>query len=80
LATRVSETPLEDALELATEIAAKNPHAVRGAKRLLNQSGLVGVAEQFAAERETITSLIGRPNQVEAVTAYFEKRDPVFTD
>jgi enoyl-CoA hydratase/carnithine racemase len=80
LATRVSETPLEDALALAAEIAAKNPHAVRGVKRLLNQSGLVSVAEQFAAERETITSLIGRPNQVEAVTAYFEKRDPVFSD
>jgi enoyl-CoA hydratase/carnithine racemase len=80
LATRVSETPLEDALALAAEIAAKNPHAVRGAKKLLNQSGLVSVAEQFAAERVTITSLIGSPNQVEAVTAYFEKRDPAFRD
>lgn len=80
LATRVSETPLEDALALAAEIAAKNPHAVRSAKKLLNQSGLVSVADQFAAERTTISSLIGSPNQVEAVTAYFEKRDPVFTD
>ena len=25
-------------------------------------------------------SLIGSPNHVEAVTAYFEKRDPVFPD
>ena len=80
LATRVSETPLEDALALAAEIASKNPHAVRGAKRLLNQSGLVSVAEQFGAERTTITSLIGTPNQTEAVQAYFEKRPPVFAD
>jgi enoyl-CoA hydratase/carnithine racemase len=80
LATRVSQTPREDALALATEIAAKNPHAVRGAKRLLNQSGLVSVADQFASERSTITSLIGTPNQAEAVKAYFEKRDPVFED
>lgn len=80
LATRLSETPLEDALALAAEIAAKNPHAVRGAKKLLNQSGLVSVADQFAAERATITSLIGSPNQVEAVTAYFEKREPDFRD
>lgn len=80
LATRVSATPLDDARALAAEIASKNPHAVRGAKRLLNQSGLVSVADQFAAERETITSLIGTPNQVEAVTAYFEKRPPQFTD
>jgi enoyl-CoA hydratase/carnithine racemase len=80
LATRVTETPLADALELAKELAGKSPAALRGAKRLLNQSGAVSVAEQFAAERETIGSLIGSPNQVEAVMAYFEKREPVFQD
>jgi enoyl-CoA hydratase/carnithine racemase len=79
LATRVTETPLEDALELARELAGKSPDALRGAKRLLNQSGSVSPADQFRAERETIGSLIGSPNQVEAVTAYFEKRDPVFS-
>ena len=80
LATHCSASPLEDALQLGHEIAGKSPHAVRGAKRLLNQSGAVPVADQFAAERETIGSLIGSPNQVEAVKAYFEKRDPVFSD
>ncbi len=80
LATRVTAAPLEDALELAQEIAAKSPQAIRGAKRLLNQAGAVGVAEQFTAERETIRGLIGSPNQVEAVQAYFDKRDPVFAD
>ena len=34
----------------------------------------------MADERKTIGSLIGSKNQVEAVTAYFEKRAPVFTD
>ena len=34
LATRTSETPLEDALALAREIAGKSPHAIRGVKRL----------------------------------------------
>jgi enoyl-CoA hydratase/carnithine racemase len=80
LATRVSDTPLEDALALAREIASKSPTAVRGAKKLLNASPYRGVAEQFADERSTIGSLIGQPNQVEAVMAYFEKRDPKFTD
>ena len=80
LATRVTDTPLQDALDLAREIAGKSPHAIRGAKRLLNQSGTVSIADQFAAERQTIGSLIGSPNQVEAVMAYFEKRDPVFQD
>jgi enoyl-CoA hydratase/carnithine racemase len=80
LATRVSDDPRAEALALAREIAAKSPHAVRGAKRLLNESVGRPVAEQFVDERATIGSLIGSPNQVEAVTAYFEKRDPDFAD
>lgn len=80
LATRLSPDPRADALALAREIAGKSPDAVRGAKRLLDQSGQVPLADQYASERSTIASLIGRPNQVEAVTAYFEKRPPTFTD
>jgi enoyl-CoA hydratase/carnithine racemase len=80
LATRLSEHPLEDALALAREIAAKNPHAVRGAKRLLNQAARAALADQFADERATIGALIGSPNQVEAVSAFFDKREPNFAD
>jgi enoyl-CoA hydratase/carnithine racemase len=80
LATRVSETPLDDALALARELAGKSPAALRGAKRLLNASGTRSAAEQLAAERDEIGQLIGSPNQVEAVSAYFEKREPVFRD
>jgi enoyl-CoA hydratase/carnithine racemase len=80
LATRLSDDPLADALALAREIAAKSPQAIKGAKRLFDQSGRVPLAQQYADERTTIASVIGRPNQVEAVTAYFEKRDPVFHD
>ena len=80
LATRLSDDPLADAQALAAELAAKSPHAIRGAKQLFEQSGRVPLAEQYALERSTIGSLIGRPNQVEAVTAFFEKRPPVFAD
>ena len=80
LATKVSDSPLDDAFELAREIASKSPTAIRGAKRLIDASLARTAAEQFADERSTIGSLIGRPNQVEAVTAYFEKRDPVFSE
>jgi enoyl-CoA hydratase/carnithine racemase len=80
LATRSSDTPLEDAQALAREIATKNPHAIRGIKRLVEQSGRVPLAQQYADEREVIGSLVSTPNQVEAVTAYFEKRDPTFAD
>ena len=78
LATRLSETPLQDALAMAAEIANRSPRAVRGSKELLNRIGNSGAAEQFAEERRVIHSLIGGPEQVEAVTANFENRAPVF--
>jgi enoyl-CoA hydratase/carnithine racemase len=80
LATRPSDTPLEDAVALAHEIATKNPEAIRGIKRLVEQSGRVPLAQQYADEREVIGSLVSSPNQVEAVAAFFEKRDPTFAD
>jgi enoyl-CoA hydratase/carnithine racemase len=80
LATRSSATPLDDAMALAREIATKNPHAIRGIKRLIDQSGRVPLAQQYADEREVIGSLVSTPNQVEAVAAFFEKRDPTFAD
>ncbi len=80
LATRSSATPRDDALALAAEIAQRNPHAIRGIMRLIDQSGTVELARQYADERHVIASLIGSPNQVEAVAAYFEKRSPSFAD
>ncbi len=79
LATRVADDPLAAATDLAMEIAAKSPESVRAAKRLLNVSGSVPMADQFARERAEIGQLIGTPNQFEAVMAGFEKREPRFT-
>lgn len=80
LCTHLSEDPRADAMALAREIATRSPHAIRAAKRLLNQAPKLSVAEGFAAERREIAALIGSPNQVEQVTAFFEERDPVFVD
>lgn len=80
LATHVTESPLDDAMALAAEIAGRSPEAVRGTKALFNRLANDGAAEQFAEERRVIGSLIGSPNQVETVTANFEKRAPVYTD
>jgi enoyl-CoA hydratase/carnithine racemase len=80
LATRTADDPRAAALELARELAGKSPHAIRAAKRLLDASASSSVADQYAAERAEIGALIGTPNQVEAVTAFFEKRPPTFAD
>jgi enoyl-CoA hydratase/carnithine racemase len=80
LATRADEDPRAAALAMAEEIAGRSPDAVRAAKRLLDLAGRTDLASGFAAEQDEIRALIGSPNQVEAVTARFEKRDPVFRE
>jgi enoyl-CoA hydratase/carnithine racemase len=80
LCTRTDRDPRAAALALAAEIAGRSPHAVRAAKRLLDLAGRVDLEAGFAAEQKEIGDLIGSPNQVEAVTARFEKRAPSFED
>lgn len=80
LATRLSADPHADAMELAQDIAAKSPHAVQAGKRLANLAGQRNDVEGFAAERAEIGALVGSPNQVEAIMAFFEKRSPSFTN
>jgi enoyl-CoA hydratase/carnithine racemase len=80
LVTRLSNDPVTDALAAAREIAGRSPDAVRGAKRLINRLSNADAAEHFAAEREIIFKLIGSPNQVEAITANFENRAPMFEE
>lgn len=82
LATRVADDPRAEAAALAREIAARSPVAIRHAKRLLERSIEPGrtPTDQFLDERSTMASLIGSPENVEAVTAYFDRRDPTFPD
>ena len=78
LATRVGDEPHAEALALAAELAGNSPDALRGAKALLGASLGRSAAEQFLAESETMGGLIGSPNQIEAATAWFEKRPARF--
>jgi enoyl-CoA hydratase/carnithine racemase len=80
LGTELSERPKEDALELARTIAARSPEAVRAAKALLNASALIPLQEGLANEFRTTAGLMGGKNQIEAVVAKLEKREPRFED
>ena len=79
-ATRLSETPLEDALDLAADIASRSPDAIQAAKRLYNDLADRDTAGALLAESETQDELIGRPNQMEAVIAGMENRPGKFKD
>ncbi len=78
--TRLDPEPHAAAMAVAREIAAKSPEAVRGAKRLYNQAVDQDAAALLRAESHEQKSLVGRPNQMEAVMANIEKRAPVFRD
>ncbi|MDB5484018.1 MAG: enoyl-CoA hydratase [Caulobacteraceae bacterium] len=79
-ATRVCADPRAEALAVAREIAGKNPHAIRAAKRLLNAAPVTDQGSGLLQETVEQIALIGSPNQVEAVMANMQKRDPAFTD
>jgi enoyl-CoA hydratase/carnithine racemase len=78
--TRVSDDPLAAARELAAEIAARSPDAVRGAKRLYDTAWNGATEETLALEAELQLGLIGSPNQLAAVTAGFTKEPAEFVD
>lgn len=80
LATHVADDPHAAAMELARLIATKSPDAIRAGKRLINGVATEDYDAQFEAERREIGALIGSPNQVESVQAFFEKRPPAYTD
>lgn len=80
LATETSDRPLEAAFALAKKIAERSPDAVRAAKKLLNQSGLIPLAEGLANEMAASGGLMGTRNQIEAVMSKLEKRTANFED
>jgi enoyl-CoA hydratase/carnithine racemase len=80
LATHLSNTPYEAAMELAREIAGISPDAIRAAKLLLNEAPLVSPAAGLQREEMLQRRLAGSPNQMEAVKANFEKRAARFSD
>jgi len=78
--TRLAEDPLAEAMALARTIAGRSPHAIRGAKRLLNMAHDADPREMLEAETEEQKKVIGKPNMMEAVAANMAKRPPVFAD
>jgi len=79
-ATHVSDDPHAKAMELARVIANKNPHAIRGAKRMCNALATASDAELLQMESDEQLKVIRTPNQMEAVMAEMQKRKPNFAD
>jgi enoyl-CoA hydratase/carnithine racemase len=78
--TRIADDPHAAAMELASTIAAKSPHAIRGAKRLCNMAHDADPRTMLEAETREQIAVIGKPNMMEQVAANMEKRAAVFAD
>lgn len=79
LITRVADDPVSAALDLAVSLAARSPEAIQASKRLVDD-GWTGSAETtLALEARLQAPIIGGINQIEAVTAGMQKRDPDFS-
>ncbi|MEN8161791.1 MAG: crotonase/enoyl-CoA hydratase family protein [Myxococcota bacterium] len=80
LVTRLADDPRAAALASAREIASKSPDAIAASKRLLEQAWHADPAAGLALEADLQRSIMGGPNQLEAVKAAFEKREAKFAD
>ena len=80
LATYVDEDPLARAMDLAQQIAARSPEAVRAAKRLWNESSNSSTEDALKLESELQAALITGTNHKEAVMANLAKEAPNFSD
>ncbi len=80
LATTTADDPRAAALDLAAQIAAGSPRAIRAAKRLFGLAQDAGSAEILLAESAEQEALLGGPDLTETVTAQAEGRAPRFTD
>ncbi len=79
-ATIVDPNPVARANAIAAEIANRNPHAQRAAKRLFGRYLEDSQDEVLMAESVEQQALIGSKNQIEAVMSQMEKRRGEFVD
>lgn len=80
LVTHVADEPQMQANDIASEIANRNPHAIRAAKRL--HAGMMDRDTNAILLEESIEqhAIVGSRNQMEAVAAGMAKRPPNFDD
>jgi enoyl-CoA hydratase/carnithine racemase len=69
---------MEVALEIASEIAAKSPLAVRAAKASFNITEDLALREGYRFEQSATVALSKTEDTREAQRAFAEKRKPLF--
>jgi enoyl-CoA hydratase/carnithine racemase len=71
---------LASAFELAELIAGKSPDGVQMGKRLIEQAWQLSAKDAMKLEAELQQQVLGKPNQMEAVMANMQNRNPKYTN
>src|SRR4051794_20840547 len=74
------EELMDAALDLAHRIAKMPVASLRASKEMVVASRIDAVRAARAREDQTFTKMIGQPANMEAITAFLEKRDPDFSN
>jgi enoyl-CoA hydratase len=74
-----SGSALSQARELAVQIAANGPMAVRASKYLVAHANEWTLKESFKNQREVVRTVMASDDAKEGATAFAEKRRPVWT-
>jgi enoyl-CoA hydratase/carnithine racemase len=80
LRTVPAEELMDAALDLARRIAKMPVASLSATKQMVVESRIDAVRAARAREDQTFTKMIGQPANLEAITAFLEKRDPDFTN
>ena len=78
LVTKISETPVDDAVAIAAKIATFSQPAVAMCKESVNAAYDLSLHEGVRLERRLFLSLFATEDQKEGMAAFKEKRDPSF--
>jgi enoyl-CoA hydratase/carnithine racemase len=70
---------MEETMAVATEIAAMPVSSLVATKRVMTGARVEAIGEARAREDAEFSVLVGGPANIEALTAFMEKRDPDFT-
>jgi enoyl-CoA hydratase/carnithine racemase len=81
LVTRVvpDDALIATATETAEKLAAKPPVALQACKRLMKRFARERIVEAIKAENEEFAARVRSPEAKEALTAFVNKRRPIFT-
>ncbi len=80
LVTAVHDDPLQAARDTARLIAGRSPDAIRAMKTLFNERRDLDAGRSLSLEAKLQSGIIGQANQLEAVRANIDGREPEFGD